>query len=377
MNKKVVITIIVGVCLIVFGGLLALFGYFQGGFDSLTSKDSDRVRVISKEDIIEEKTEELPEFTSMDMDLMYGPVEIIRGDNYSITFINYIEDFIPSYQVEDGVLKAADTSGSAFNMQINTTFTAENKVVITVPQDGEITDITLKTDGGEVTMADLTLNNLNIVNSYDDVVLTNINCASLTFKGDWTDLELNTVSAGTANISGIENLKTNGLHGDLWTIEAEDGTVALNTAEIGDVTITSDYGDVLLDGFTGAALSINGSDSSMEMVNSTVDAGVIKSEYGDVKISDSETKGLQITTEGAINLSGTFLGTSEIIGEYEDIKVSVNGKEADYGYSLKTEYGTSTINGEKVEGSYTVRSATGNQINCTSSDGDITLNFQD
>lgn len=376
MNKKVVIAIIVGVCLIVAGGLLALFGYYKGGVTLFSSEKSNHFQVISDEDVIKEKTEELAEFTAMELDLTYGPVEIIRGDNYSIAFKNYIEEFIPSYQVEDGLLKAVDPSSNFLNLQINTSFTTENRTIVTVPQDAEITDITLQTDGGTVAISDFTLNNLNIVSSYDDAVLTNIDCANLTFEGDWTGLELNTVSAGQANISGIETLKTNDLHGDVWTIATEDGTASLNAAEIGDLSIASDYGDIEVNGFSGSKLSLKGNDGDMQIADSTIEAAVINNEYGAVKISNSETKALQITSDGGINLSGTFLGTTEVNTDYGDIKMSVNGKETDYGYSLKSEYGTSSVNGEKVEGTYTVRAATDNQINCTASDGDIILNFQ-
>ena len=52
MNKKVLVTVIVGLCLFIIGGVLAGVGYARGGVDEFKTKDKANMLIISEKDII-------------------------------------------------------------------------------------------------------------------------------------------------------------------------------------------------------------------------------------------------------------------------------------------------------------------------------------
>ena len=399
MNKKVLVTVIVGLCLFIIGGVLAGVGYARGGVDEFKTKDMANMRIISEKDIIKENSEDLPDFSGLDIKGDYGYIEVVKGDSFNVKFNNYITETMPSYKVEDGILTITYQEHSNwFGLNFDATAAAvKNGMVITVPQDAELAEAKVTSEGGGVKIADNTFTSLYIDSGYDTTNLTNVTCENLTYVGDWSKLELTSVKSQKAEISGIDDFEAQDIEGGAWSLEAEDGgsgfslenakldsmnitgyyTLNLQNNNITTLAVNSSYGDVNIDGLNGDKLEITSSDGQVDVNKAVVGSASIKSDYGPVIMSESETKALKITAaDSDIDLMGNFLGTSEIDTDYGNITMVITGAEKDYGYSLKTEYGTSEVNNETIDGALIVRSDTDNQINCNTSDGNITLNFQ-
>ncbi|MDO4542721.1 MAG: DUF4097 family beta strand repeat-containing protein [Bacillota bacterium] len=417
MNKKAIIALVIGLCLVVVGGVLGVFGYYQGGMESFKTKDSANVQVITSEDIVEERSDDVDAFTGLDIDLDYDFVEVVHGDKYNITMKNQVEKAMPTYSVSDGILTVRSAATDYWlNFQFDsTTSRLESGIIITIPQDAEMADVTIVKDGGKLTLTDLALDNLYIENEYDEISLTDITANTLTVAGTWPAISLNGIKAATADFQDFETMTAENIEGDLWTLETSDSAEdsVVKNANVKDLSIISEYGAITVDGVTGDKLSIDSGNGKTTVSNAAVGVGNITGEYGGISIdgfsgddltisnsdgdiaakglklgdlavtneygaaniAESETQKLTAACDEGLTLSGAFLGISDITSEYGDIEMTVNGKEADYGYSLRSEYGNVSVNGDSIEGKLTVRNITGNDITCNSSDGNIVLKF--
>ncbi len=378
-NKGVKILLIVASCLVVFGCVFTIIGFFSGA--SLNAYiDNTGLHITPRhnnEKIQEDKITtdmNLEKFNNIELSIDYSDVEIKYGESYGIeikTNSTYNQTTI-DYKIENNTLKIdGNTDGKStkrwFNFDIRGLFSGEksiynsdNKVTIFVPRDAVIDKMDVFSNMGTIVVDGISSNTISLKALFGDVKAINTNSTQATFN----------LSSGKLTIenSNINNCQIDNSYGDIiltniisdgFTANCSAGRIKIEDGNIKNANIIDSYGDIDLEG-------------KLESINA-------QCSMGRVKLS-GEISGENILSSdyGNVDIEGTLYGNYDISADMGEIEVSTSLKESEYNLDLSADMGNIKI-GDKNErnGAQINNSGAQNNIKAHADMGEINISFED
>lgn len=205
-----------------------------------------------------EETVDTFEKISFDVDL--SEIEIRTGNDYRISY-KCTENLIPEYEVKNGILQVTQTSKNPHFPKRNGNDNCT--IIITIPQDASLLDITGYCDLGDVELNNLTADNISITCDLGEIVLSNVSATSITCDCDLGDCEIDNCSfdnltidndLGSVEVSGIFHLSeyTMNLSASMGGIEVNDNDYRSSYEQEGNkdkiITISCNMGSIEVEG---------------------------------------------------------------------------------------------------------------------------------
>lgn len=269
MKKAVYLTLltIVTIICILFGVFYHVLGRIAGnGF-----------RIFTKGYYSSEQcdfSEQIDEFTSIQMDIAAAEVMIEKGDAFSIAYEG-IEDLKPQYSVDNKVLNVkSSTKGIHFTTSIVC------KLTVTIPEGTKLNGVVFDIDAGNLEAYGLNADKLEIdvdagnVEVYDaacDRVTIDVDAGNVIFK----DGELGSVEAS----ADMGNIEFKSCAFDILEAEADMGNVEVHSSqslEDYSMNIDVDLGNVDVNGhdYSGGYTSAGDSDHRIDITVSLGNAEI-------------------------------------------------------------------------------------------------------
>lgn len=255
MKKNIYLTIIWGITIlaIIFGTFYHSTNWGEKFFDKLGIKIPSHTQYFD---------ETLNIFDKISFDVDLSGIEIITGNDYHISY-ECTENLIPEYEVKDGTLQVTQTSRNPHFPKRNGNDNCE--IIITVPKDVSLSDITGYCDLGDVELNNLTADNISITCDLGAAALSNVSAASIS-----CDCNL-----GSCEIDDC--------YFDNLTINNDLGSVDVN----GNISL-SDYTMKLSASMGGIAVNGNDYLSSYEQIGDKDKTITISCDMGSIEIADTK-----------------------------------------------------------------------------------------
>lgn len=347
--KKGTIVCIVSVSLIGVGIIISSIGFALGGRVSGIGWSDGVLQVHGAKGINDVKRsvyvdidEELGEFKQMQVDMEYGDFTIEPSDHYGISYHGSEGDF--TYQVKDGKLVLSQVienySGNGFfffDISIVSDYIYEQEyATVYVPENAVFESVSIKNNGGNVDISNISAGDLQIEADYGNVLLSNIKGEDYTVTMESGKAEIESISGNSLNLSnayGEVTLEEVALKNEA-EIYAESGNIELNDVNIPNLTAESDYGDI-----TGKMVSVRQAELRLEsgeckLRKLDTDNIKVESSYGDVELDliqllDDFSYDLY-TDYGELYVSDKKMGSQyESLQDDKEKKISINCESGD------------------------------------------------
>lgn len=142
--------------------------------------------------------EELDAFQSIDFDINVADITITNGDTYSISYQTRKKALIPSYEIKDGTLYVKQASEKTLHGLTNN---ASCTLMITVPKNTVLSQITGKSAVGDFTMENTSAIQMDVSVNVGDTELTDVVLQQVTIGSDVGDISLEDVTFDIANLT--------------------------------------------------------------------------------------------------------------------------------------------------------------------------------
>ena len=212
--------------MIVIGIVLAIIGYASGGKLSLSINNSG-IHVPNEQSFVT-NSYELDAFTSVNINIEHGDVEILPSDSYSIEISTFDTTDI-MHEVKSGTLTVDAKNSKDNGINIGFSSFETPTVKIYVPKDKKLSNIVLDSSFGDVNFENLNYQQLKLIVRHGDLSMENIVAGHTEITQSFGDISLRQFSS-TSFVADSE-------HGDI-DIDGE-----LN----GKSTFNSSFGDIDLD----------------------------------------------------------------------------------------------------------------------------------
>lgn len=205
-----------------------------------------------------EETIDTFEKISFDVDL--SEIEIRTGNDYRISY-KCTENLIPEYEVKNGILQVTQTSKNSHFPKRNGNDNCT--IIITIPQDASLLDITGYCDLGDVELSNLTVDNISITCNLGEASLSNVSATTITCDCDLGSCEIDDCyfdnltinnNLGSVEVNGNISLTdyTMKLSASMGGIEINDKDYRSSYEQKGDkdktITISCDMGSIEIEG---------------------------------------------------------------------------------------------------------------------------------
>lgn len=259
--------------MIVIGIVLAMIGFASGGKWLILLSDTGFH--VPKNQSLSTKSYELDAFTNIHLLTKHADIEILPSDHYALEVKSFDTKDI-SYSVKDGTL-TVETKNAVDNA-ITIGFGSFHSPTITVyiPRDAKLSTIDLDASFGDISLEQLTTQQLNLLVSHGDVSFEKIVAETTEITQSFGDL---TFQEFTSSSLIVENE-----HGDI-DIDGE-----LN----GKSTITSSFGDIdlaLLNKESDLGLNLNSSFGEITVNDTSMEGDFSQSHEGNNQLEVSITHG--------------------------------------------------------------------------------------
>lgn len=142
--------------------------------------------------------EELDAFQSIDFDINVADITITSGDTYSISYQTRKKALIPSYEIKDGTLYVKQAPAETLHgLTHNTSCT----LMITVPKNTVLSQITGKSAVGDFTMENTSAIQMDVSVNVGDTELTDVVLQQVTIGSDVGNISLEDVTFDIANLT--------------------------------------------------------------------------------------------------------------------------------------------------------------------------------
>ena len=196
----------------------------------------------------------------------------------------------------------------------------EGSVVVYLPADAELDDVTVESGLGDVSMYTLNAKRLTVDAELGDVTLYDLRTSTLTVNADLGAAGLDQVSADRADLT------------------LDLGSLTLSDCRFGQADLDLSLGDLNAAGLT---------------------------------VTDSLTVNAEA---GSVDLEGSLGGRTEIYDDLGSVTLDTTLPEGDYGYDLRVDLGGVRVNGEDRHKSAS-RSGGAHFLQVEADLGDITVSF--
>ena len=143
-------------------------------------------------------SEELDAFQSIDFDVNVDDITITSGDTYRISYQTRKEELIPSYEIKDGTLYVKQASAETLRGLNNN---ASCTLMITVPKNTVLSQITGKSAVGDFTMENASAIQMDVSVNVGDTELTDVVLQQVTIGSDVGDISLEDVTFDIASLT--------------------------------------------------------------------------------------------------------------------------------------------------------------------------------
>ena len=143
-------------------------------------------------------SEELDAFQSIDFDINVADITITSGDTYTISYQTSKKKLIPSYEIKDGTLYVKQSSAKTLHGLTNNTSCT---LMITVPKNTVLSQITGKSAVGDFTMEHASAIQMDVAVNVGDTELTDVVLQQVTIGSDVGDISLEDVTFNIASLT--------------------------------------------------------------------------------------------------------------------------------------------------------------------------------
>ena len=251
-----IILTIVTVCCIIAGALWHCGGWFNhglrlGGINVFGSADLGEMMNVE---------ENIGAFSSVDIDLGIGDLEIREGSDYTLSY-DYPENIAPEYEIKGGTLSVNEKTHG-----INVNASYDCKMVITVPSGTKLDDLDVKCSLGDIKIFGISSSMLTVDESLGAITINNAEYDTMKVSN----------SLGDVDVSGV---KADSIKGNLSM-----GSLHMDDVNIKDVDCENNMGDIK---FSGECKYLN---LDVDMGDIKVDThsdweGTLKTDMGDVSLN--------------------------------------------------------------------------------------------
>lgn len=327
MKKKMMI---IACCLLLAGAVFVGIGILSGG--TLSFYYALGSKVITDSGMkYEMQTETVESFQGIDvrLDSISGSglkLELIEGDDYSVTYPKENQYMTCSCSVENGVLKLKTKNRPRFVFfQINflNNKVEEHIVQVCVPRGAKLTDIKAVHESGDM-----------LVNALD---------------------------------------------ADMISLDSECGDVEVKDCRADSMVISGENGDVSVSGSACGEGSVTLSCGNLTIEDSSLGSFTVENETGNVKIDGADlVDGSFKMSYGNLDLKNSDIQTAKISLESGDARLSLTGKKTAYAIKCRGEFGEIFVDGEKMSGgSYQYETQNPvSKIDLKSEFGNIKIDFE-
>lgn len=244
--KKMALTL--GICMIAVGAITMGAGYAMGGRPNVTlhfwnypirvGAFSSGVGISSNTVLTDEKN--LDAFTHLNISNRYGDIRVETGSTYSLKITGNTEDK-PVFTLENGTLTVKGSPTAVVGIDLRD---ESSTIVVTVPSDAELREITVDADAGGVRLFGITAERLAVTDSFGDVRVESSTFGTVKISLDSGSLRMSdsTVTEGTLDNSFGE-IRAEALTSDDLTVTNDSGDVNLQ-GELGSVEVTGSFGEI-------------------------------------------------------------------------------------------------------------------------------------
>jgi hypothetical protein len=229
----------------------------------------------------------------LDMDISYGSVKLVVGDEFSISAENFPEDTLESY-VTDGIWVIEDNNNNYMNLfgwklPIGDLIRWDDrypKIIVTIPDDFVADDISLHIDAGTVEAE-----SINTITGDFSVDAGKMVIQQLAVSGKSSyhvgagDMVLKNIEAEDITVEcSVGNIEIDGVIAGNNDITCDVGNVSLNLDADKDeysYEVNSDIGNVMIDGkkYNGIGNEIINNKETDNALNLKCDIGSISVEF--------------------------------------------------------------------------------------------------
>lgn len=288
----------------------------------------------------------LDPFSNIAIDIQDIAIEFIKSDNYGIDFCYYDDEPLIHWSLENGTLTVKNTDPA--NMKflfsdfsfLNRGF-KQSYIKIYFPSEITLANISIKTNNNDVTISNVTAENIKINNSYGNLVINNSSITAM-------DLALKSNNFFSKNLSGST------------------------------INLTSDYENVSFENLTANKLYLNAKSGDTYLTNSIIRDMNILSNYGKVTGNNliAEKTSMEFHS-GDITLNGEFNKETSLFSKYGNIRFNTSKEKSYYTYDISTKYGKIVLDNETLkESSSKNNNTTQNFLKINAPNGDINVNFK-
>ncbi len=326
MKRFIKITTIISLCLILAGIGLAGCGFMLGGIPDF-QYNLDNHKVDTKRSSAKLITEELASFDNINLDIINADISLHYGDNYSIS---YYTDTLSKkeFKVSDGTLTVHSNADSQSHIINFTPFSINDSlsdIVITVPKNKKLQDITIANNSGDFDLSD-------------------IKCDTLSLDFDYGDVRIHNVTANESDIT------------------LQSGNLSLNKGKIESCNMELGYGDVALKKTTIQTLSCTCNSGDFTADDYQSEENIITLNYGDLDITTSTLSMLKANLDSG------------------DCELNLSGNPEDYELTLTASSGDIHVNDSEYDNNYISKfkssSASSKLIQVNTSYGDIDVDLK-
>ncbi|MGN0437255.1 MAG: DUF4097 family beta strand repeat-containing protein [Lachnospiraceae bacterium] len=168
-------------------------------------------------------SEKLEEFSGINIDVDVADVNIVIGENYSISYEGS-KSLEPVINVANGNLTVKQKS-----VKINTDANLKCKITVTVPVDIKLDDVSVSVDAGKINVQDLTIRDLVMEADAGNLKLTNCVIGRGNIDVDAGDIDINDSTIEKSEVSAdAGNIKMDNIEFDSIEVKANMGNIRMD-----------------------------------------------------------------------------------------------------------------------------------------------------
>ncbi len=176
-------------------------------------------------EMVEDTIEIRDTVTKLDVNVDLGSVEIISGDNFSVSY-NYPEKFVPNIRVKNEKLTIEEKNDTPRFGKNDSTYC----ITITIPEEIKITDCNVEAAIGEINITDVDMKKMEVSADIGTIDLKNVKGNALDVEANMGEIDLKSCSFN--NVNAKADMGDITLDGDFNIIEA--------FCDMGDIDITTE-----------------------------------------------------------------------------------------------------------------------------------------
>lgn len=189
----------------------------------------------------------------------------------------------------------------------------------------------------------------------------------------------NDVDFENVNItSNFGDVKMEGMTTSNFVVHSNDGEVLLGDIKSTKLTIVNKFGDISASNVKADKLTIEINDGEADLSNMEIaENASLVNQFGDTNISEFISHGTKIESQdGDINIKGKLAGQTLIESSFGDVNLSLANKESELSYDIQNDFGEIIVDGTEMVAKAS-KSVNGEDIlTVHSNDGDVVITLE-